>query len=505
MGPQILAFLPALTLAAYWVGGQTALLFMALIVPGLFAFGGLFGHRLPGGSRNLDIDTHLPHRPAVVDTLDRCLPQATGKGRTVAAMAVKLDNFRDCVRDLDDDGKRRVLAGAADRIRSALRDGDRMARLDGARFVIALTDLRNADHAMLVRIAERMQKEITEPFGVDGIRVHLTLSVGFCLPSKLAATSGEAMVEAAEAALAAARSQGAGGIRGFDADMPKVPEGDKVAIEELSRAMEAGEIQPWFQPQISAGTGQIIGFEALARWDHPRRGLVLPADFLPLIEPAGLSRRLGEVVIYGAFSLLRKLDRAGFDIARVSVNFSHAELSAPDLADRIKWELDRFDLTPDRLAVEVLESALAKDTSAVEHNLRALADLGCKIDLDDFGTGNTSIAGIRRFAIGRLKIDRSFVTRVDRDSEQASMVRAIQTMARQMELETIAEGVETAAEQATLCELGCDAVQGFVVGRPMAAEGVPAWIEAHQRKLGQAGALSAPAQARQVGKQSKTA
>lgn len=483
MGPQILAFLPALTLAAYWVGGQAALMMMALIVPGLFAFGGLFG-RQPVGAMALDSVTKLPHRVAVIEALDTALPNAVSRGHAAAAMAVAVDNFADAVSDLDEGDHDTILAVVAERIKAELREHDLVARIDGSRFAIALTSIRRADQALMLDIARRLQKGIREPISVSGQRVHLTFSIGFCLPGKLARATGDSMVEAAEAALAAARSQGGGSVRSFDSDLPKAAEFDRTAIDDVTQALENGEIQPWFQPQVSAETGEVKGFEALARWVHPKRGTILPGDFLPLIEPAGQSRRLGEVMLYGAFSLLRDLERKGVYVPSVSVNMSHAELAAPDLADRLKWELDRFDLAPERLAIEVLETAIARDTTTVERNLRAIKELGCNVDLDDFGTGNTSIAGIRRFAISRLKIDRSFVTRIDTDRDQSDMVRAIQTMATQLNLKTIAEGVESIAEQSALTELGCDMIQGFVLARPMPGEEVEPWLEAYRRKVG---------------------
>lgn len=487
MGSQILAFLPAVTLASYWIGGQTALLLVALIVPGIFAFGGMFDRAANRPDALLDGITNLPHRMTVVHALDVALPDALTRGRAAAAMAAAIDNFDDATRDLGPDEREEVLKRVADRLKQSLRETDKVARVDGARFAIGLTGLRRADHPTMFEIAQRMQIAVSEPISISGQRVHLTLSVGFCLPGKIDRATGDTIVEAAEAALASARGQGGGAVRSFDPDMPNVTDADRLAVEELTAAMESGEIQPWFQPQVANKSGAVIGFEALARWNHPERGIVMPADFLPLIDPAGLSRRLGEVMLYGAFLMLRGLDRQGLHVPQVSVNFSHAELSAPDLADRIKWELDRFDLAPDRLAIEVLETAIARDTVAVERNLRSLAELGCSIDLDDFGTGNTSIAGIRRFAITRLKIDRSFVTRVDSDRDQFDMVHAIQIMARQLGLQTIAEGVETVAEQATVTEIGCDAIQGFVLARPMPAEEVGAWLSAQNLKLGISG------------------
>ncbi len=504
-GPQVLAFLPALMLAAYWIGGQTALLFMALIVPGLFAFGGLFGRGNLSTADVRDTVTNLPHRMTVVHAVDAALPEALASGRSAAAMAAAVDNYDDAVRDLNDPDRDAVLAQVADRVRSALRDSDRVARLEGARFAIALTSIRKDDHAMMDDISRRLQSFVSEPISVSGQRIHLTLSVGYCLPGKLSRATGDTIVEAAEAALAAARGQGGGAVRSFDPAMPATGDYDETAVDDLIAAMDAGQIEPWFQPQIDAETGAIIGFEALARWRHPKRGIVMPADFLPLVEPAGLSRRLGEVILYASFTLLRSLDRQNLSAPKVAVNFSHAELSAPDLADRLKWELDRFDLSPERLTIEVLETAIARDTAAVERNLRSLAQLGCGIDLDDFGTGNTSIAGVRRFAVHRLKIDRSFVAGIDHDRDQIDMVRAILTMARQLGLETIAEGVETLPEQTALSALGCDAIQGFVIARPMPADEVAQWITAYMRKLGISNATELQNRAIDYAPQGKTA
>ncbi|WP_374755766.1 EAL domain-containing protein [Sulfitobacter mediterraneus] len=254
--------------------------------------------------------------------------------------------------------------------------------------------------------------------------------------------------------------------------------------EEVAAALEAGQIQPWFQPQISTDTGQITGFEALARWSHPIRGLISPAEFLPAIEEAGLLERLAEVMMYHAFAALKAWDGASLDVPQVGVNFAGSELNNPRLTEKIKWELDRFDLTPDRLAVEVLETVVANSPDdVITRNINALGQLGCRIDLDDFGTGHASIASIRRFSVSRIKIDRSFVMKADRDPEQQRMISAILTMAERLGIETLAEGVETVGEHVLLAQLGCDHVQGFGIARPMPFEQTLDWITRHTAKL----------------------
>jgi EAL domain-containing protein (putative c-di-GMP-specific phosphodiesterase class I) len=194
--------------------------------------------------------------------------------------------------------------------------------------------------------------------------------------------------------------------------------------------------------------------------------------------------RLLEVMLYHALTAIKAWDQAGLDIAQVGVNFSSAELSDPDLVDRVSWELDRFELSADRLAVEILETVVAQGPDdMITRNIRGLADLGCRIDLDDFGMGHASLASIRRFGVGRIKIDRSFVMKSDRDPDQQRMIRAILTMAERLDIETLAEGVETVGEHALLAQLGCTHVQGFGIGRPMPFDQTLTWIRSHNDKL----------------------
>ena len=205
---------------------------------------------------------------------------------------------------------------------------------------------------------------------------------------------------------------------------------------------------------------------------------------------AGLFERLGEVMLFKSLSALRDWDRAGLDVPNISVNLSGDELRNPKLYDKIRWELDRFDLAPERLTLEILENVVADAADDIAtRNIAALSALGCQIDLDDFGTGHASITNIRRFDVHRIKIDRSFITHVDTDRDQQNMVAAILTMAERLNVETVGEGVETPGEHAMLAQLGCDHVQGYSIGKPMPFEATASWIEAHQQNLPQAPSL----------------
>ena len=229
----------------------------------------------------------------------------------------------------------------------------------------------------------------------------------------------------------------------------------------------------------------------MARWNHAERGLVSPAEFLPAVEQAGLLARLGERMLHHALTSLKTWDRAGFEVPTIGVNFSPDELRNPKLVDKVRWELDKFEVKPERLAIEILESVVAtSDDDAVTRNISALAELGCGIDLDDFGTGHASISSIRRFSVNRIKIDRSFVMKVDEDPEQQRMIAAILMMAERLDLETLAEGVETVGEHTILSQLGCDHVQGFGIARPMPFDQTLSWLERHNQKLTETATIS---------------
>ncbi len=483
-GPQALAFLPALTLGSFWIGGETALLCLALILPALIA---IVGRDASVGGVILPAETSgLGQRERVEKALDNVLQIARPNGRTTASLVVELDDYTKLLTRLGHKASDEILRRTADRLRGVLRDDDMIVRLDGAEFAIALAPVRRADLESLIQISARLQSAVSEPISLDATTVYVSCSVGFCLSTRAPETNGEAMLEAAEQALNNAKLNGPSAIRGYSSEMQHKAKARHALIEEVTLALEDGQIQPWFQPQISTDTGEVSGFEALARWNHPERGMIAPCDFLPAIEQAGMFERLGEVILYHSLTCLKKWDKAGFRVPQIGVNFSDSELRNPKLVDKIRWELDRFDLTPDRLNVEILETVIADtDDDIITRNIAGLAALGCAIDLDDFGTGHASISNIRRFAVERIKIDRSFVMKVDTDPEQQRMVSAILTMAEQLNLKTLGEGVETVGEHAMLAQLGCTHVQGFGLARPMPFADTLEWMQKHREKLGE--------------------
>ena len=483
-GPPLLAFVPAITLAAYWLGGESALVLASLGLPLLLAFGGAFSPRTAEPMVPRDSVTGLMLRDGFAAVMDQAHKATEGSDLRSACFVLELDDYKELIDRHGQGAADSVVQRCGERIISVLRAKDTVARIGDSRFAICLTPVRQLDLELCIQLSGRMQSAVEEPVSLDGISIYMSCSVGFCLRSRAPGKTGEDWLAAAAAALSDAQQAGPSAIRSYSAEIQKRSKARSDLRDEVSAALESGQIQPWYQPQISTDTGKVTGFEALARWIHPVQGLIAPDVFLPVMEEAGLMERLGQVMLYHALTALKAWDSAGVDVPRVGVNFATDELRNPGLVDKIKWELDRFDLTPDRLSVEILETVVTDcPDDTVARNITGLSKLGCRIDLDDFGTGHASIASIRRFAISRIKIDRSFVMKADRDPEQQRLIGAILTMAERLELETLAEGVETVGEHALLAQLGCDHVQGFGIGRPMPFDQTLDWIAAHRAKL----------------------
>lgn len=482
--PEVFVFLPALTLAAFWLGGERDLILTALGAPLLFAISGAVRH-VESPQHQPQVLEGLSMRAQIVSTIDAILRESHLSGRTTACLVLQFDASDRLIDQHGRAAQTEVLARAAERICASLRAGDTVARLEGGGFAVALAAVRRLDIETVVQVAVRLQAALSAPISLNATRIYVTCSIGFCLGSRAPEASGASLLNAAQIAADDALRHGPNTIRSFSEDMAATRADRDALRDELEHALDEGQIRPHFQPQISTHTGAITGFEALARWYHPDKGLIPPAEFLPMIEDAGLSERLGEVILYHALSALVRWDRAGLNVPTVAVNFSSQELRNPRLAEKLKWELDRFDLEPKRLSVEVLENVVAQtDNDIIVSNIAALAALGCGIDLDDFGTGHASITSIRRFAVRRIKIDRSFVTKLDEDREQQKMVAAILSMAERLGLETLAEGVETPGEHAMLSQLGCGDVQGFGIARPMPVDETMEWIARHRVKVG---------------------
>ena len=263
---------------------------------------------------------------------------------------------------------------------------------------------------------------------------------------------------------------------------PAIDKGHLSLTHDLNSAFDNQEIRPHFQPQVSLKDGQITGMEALARWHHPAHGMVAPLAFLSSVAQAQLWHTLTDTILHQSLSAIRDLQDAGIFIPQVGVNFAQADLEHPQLITRILWTLDQFDLQPNRLSIEVLENVVVQDAaSPVRHSVNSLAKLGCHIDLDDFGTAQNPFDSLRQLNIDRMKIDRSFVYNIDRDAKKQDMLAAVVLLAQRLNLDTIAEGIETDAELGVVQKLGCGHAQGYGIGRPMPLDQLQNWARQYQQ------------------------
>ncbi len=480
-GPHVLAFLPAIVLGAFWIGGEGWLMVMALGLPVVYAMAGGFGGSDHSGSITRAQDAQdVPLEKLLDDVLAEC----AAKSRTTACFLLALDDYDELVDRYGQAAAQTVMTRTADRLVGALRGGDRVLTMNKGLFAVVLAPVRHLDLEVSIQMSGRLQQAVEEPISIDSTTVFMSCSVGFCTSARNPGSGGSDLMAATEAALTEACNNAPSAIRSYAESMQNERVARSLLADEAAVALENGQIRAWFQPQISTDTGFVTGFEALARWVHPVRGVISPAEFMPILEESGQMERLCEVMLYHAMTALKDWDKVGLAVPQVGVNFTSQELRNPKLVEKIRWELDRFDVAAERLSVEVLETVVAASPDdTISRSINGLAKLGCHVDLDDFGTGHASISSIRRFAVGRIKIDRSFIMKVDRDPEQQRMVAAILTMAERLELDTLAEGVETVGEHAMLAQLGCGHVQGFGIARPMPLEQTFDWMRAHNTKI----------------------
>lgn len=476
------ALLPLSVALAYLAGGEIALISTAFAAPVLYIMYDLYTSDQKGPTSPTQLG--ILSRQELIGELEHLRVAAAGSGRQSAVFVVRLDDPQTIADRHGRKGIEHTIGVTQERLRSALRETDFFGRLDDTTFAAVLGPVRRLDLEAGIQLASRLQSTAADAISFSGLSINPSVSVGFCLQSRLPGVKGAQLLEAGEAAMEEAHRNGPGAIRSFAKDMVRRSVNKSSLHDQIEDALENGQILPHFQPQVDTETGTISGAEALARWKHPEIGLISPTEFLPIVHESGLTERLGEVMLYQSLTTLREWDNEGLLVPHVGINFAGAELRNPKLAEKIQWELDRFEMAPDRLTVEVLETVFAhEDGGIVNRNIQGLRALGCRVDLDDFGIGQASIAHIQTFRVNRIKIDRSFVSKIDIDENQRRLVAAILTMAEELEVETLAEGVETKGEHAILAQLGCRHVQGYGVARPMPAEAFLDWARAHQATL----------------------
>ncbi|MBM9596435.1 EAL domain-containing protein [Roseitranquillus sediminis] len=480
-GPILAASIPSVMLGGYWLGGETALAAAAAV---LSAAAGITALSRRDATEALDAQTGLPLRDTAVAHLDELLAAPSPGRRTGAVIVLRLEAMDVRASRLGPRERDGMLLHAVDQIIDTLRDGDRIVRLEGRAFAIILARGRNMGVETAVAVAKRVAAAATRPMPVQGGAARVDVTIGICPEARRPSGLGEAYLRAAEIAADFAEAHGPSAIRVWSDEMARQAREESDLGGDVAAALEAGDIRPWFQPQIEAESGRIVGFEALARWHHPERGVLLPAAFLESVSRQGLGVRLFQAILSGTCRTLSEWQKAGYRAPAISINVSADVLLDPTVVETVRWELDRHDLSPERIGIEVLETVVAGEADdIIVRNVETLARLGCVIELDDFGTGHASFGAMRRFGVQRIKIDQSYVRDCDICGEQRRMLAAILGMARTLAVETLAEGVESLGEQGVVASLGCDCLQGFAIARAMEPGPALLWAQEHDHKL----------------------
>jgi len=423
-----------------------------------------------------DALTELANRALFHERVAHALVRRAGKEGTVAVVVLDLDGFKTINDSLGHTAGDQLLMAVAHRLKNRLRPEDTAARLGGDEFAVLFEDVTATE---VTTVTDRIMAAFAESFAVAGQQLMVTPSVGVVLNRE--GDSPEDLLRDADTAMYLAKSHGKACVRVFEPAMHAAALGRLALEAELRRAIDRDELVVHYQPAVRLGTGEVHGLEALVRWEHPERGLLLPAEFIPLAEETGLIVDLGRWVLRQACRDARRWQQTDPELG-IAVNLSARQLGDPRVVEDVAATLVGCGLTPGTLTLEITESVVMEDPERVAEILRALRALGVRVALDDFGTGYSSLAYLRTLPVDVLKIDRAFVEGVARDPESTGMVDAIVHMAATLTLSTIAEGVEDAEQAARLEELGSEVVQGFLFSRPLPAADVSDYLARIRRR-----------------------
>lgn len=415
-----------------------------------------------------DALTGLPNRALLADHLKLAIERAKRReDHLFAVLFLDLDRFKNINDSLGHTIGDQLLIAIARRVEGCLRPMDTVARLGGDEFAILLDGLEDFSHA--IHVAERVQDELMQPFNLKGHEVYTTASIGIAL-STTGYDHPENILRDADIAMYRAKDNGKARYELFDTVMHTRAVALLKLENDLRRAIERQEFRVFYQPIISLQTDQIAGFEALVRWEHPERGFVSPDEFIPLSEETGLIMEIGHFVLRESCRQMREWQKSLQRPLMLSVNLSGKQFIQPNLIGQIKGILDETDFDPRWLRLEITESVVMENAEAATSMLLQLRELGAHLSIDDFGTGYSSLSYLHRFPVTTLKIDRSFIGRMGEGDENSEIVRTIMTLANNLGMEVVAEGVETEEQLAQLRTLKCEYGQGYLFSRPVNAE-----------------------------------
>ena len=417
--------------------------------------------------------TDLPNRRLLADRLSQAMVQSQRRNRSLAVTYLDLDGFKIINDTYGHDIGDKLLVALSQRMKEALREGDTLARIGGDEFIAVMVDLEKIKDTE--PILERLLKAAADPVTVSGSVMQVSASIGVTLYPQDGVRANQ-LIRHADQTMYVAKEAGKNRYRLFDTVQDSQTKAQQQALADIRAALERREFVLHYQPKVNMKTGEVIGLEALIRWQHPDRGLVPPLEFLPVIEGHAISLELGEWVVDTALAQISQYQNIGEHLP-VSVNISAYQLQQSNFTARLKILLAAHpEVNPQDLGLEILETSALSDIGQVLDTMNACHKLGAHFALDDFGTGYSSLTYLRRLPAYLVKIDQSFVRGMLENADDSAIVEGVVSLAKAFQREVIAEGVETVAHGVALLKMGCELAQGYAVARPMPAGDIPTWL-----------------------------
>ena len=423
-----------------------------------------------------DVLTTLPNRILLADRLHQAMTQGARRGQLLAVAYLDLDGFKAINDNYGHEIGDQLLIALASRMKTTLRESDTLARLGGDEFVAILLDLNDVE--VCTPMLDRLLAAAAEPLYIGDLVLQVSASLGVTFYPQTEEVDADQLLRQADQSMYQAKLAGKNRYHVFDADQDRTVRVHHESLEHIRHALAAGEFVLYYQPKVNMRTGLVIGAEALIRWQHPERGILPPAVFLPVIENHPLAIAIGEWVIDSALTQMELWHAVGLDIS-VSVNVGAQQLQQTDFVDRLREILATHPfIDPRNLAMEVLETSALEDLSRVSQIIESCREIGVMFALDDFGTGYSSLTYLKRLSVSQLKIDQSFVHDMLDDPDDLAILCGVLSLATAFRRQVIAEGVETVEHGSMLLQLGCELAQGYGIARPMPAEDFPGWANA---------------------------
>ncbi|OIN90597.1 MAG: hypothetical protein AUJ20_14015 [Comamonadaceae bacterium CG1_02_60_18] len=423
---------------------------------------------------HFDSLTNLPNRLLLADRLQQSLTQVTRRHLNMAVVFIDIDGFKNINDQHGHDMGDQLLVAVASAMKQTLREGDTLARLGGDEFVAVLNDLDNV--AASTPMLDRLLSAAAHPYQIGKRTVQVSASLGVTFYPQQQVIDADQLLRQADQAMYQAKVTGKNRFCIFDPEQDRSLRVHHESLERIRVALDHGEFVLYYQPKVNMRSGQVVGVEALIRWQHPQQGLLAPGLFLPTIENDALAVAVGEWVIDSALSQIEDWRTCGLDLP-VSVNVGALQLQQRDFVDQLRAHLQAHPcVNPSHLELEILETSALQDMDQVRLVIDACTKLGVRFALDDFGTGYSSLSYLKRLKVTLLKIDKSFVRDMLEDDDDLAILRAVIGLAQAFGRQVIAEGVETIAHGSLLLQLGCDLGQGFGIARPMPADKLPDWV-----------------------------